>query len=317
MPPTRVLLADDYKAWRHQVRLLLQMRPELQVVCEVSDGSRAVEKAEELKPDLILLDIGLPTLNGIEAARQIRRVSPISKIIFLSQQKSLDVVQAALGTGAPAYVYKADAGSDLLFAVDAVLGGKQFVSRTLQDYRPTKPSREHVILIYSDDAVLLDSFTRFLAPALRAGNAAVVIATKSHRDDLLQRLKAESIDIDRHEQNGTYVALDAANAFSAIMVDDLPDPIRFFESIGGLMEAATKSAVAEHPRVALCGEALGILWTEGKVDVTIRIEQLCNDLARKHEIDMLCAYPSSCFHDGGENRAFNSICAEHSAVQFC
>lgn len=317
MPSMRILVADDYKGWRRQVYLLLQTRPELQIICEVSDGSNAVEKAEELKPDLILLDIGLPNLNGIEAAREIRQVSPSSKIIFLSQQKSLDVVQEALDTGARAYVYKADARTDLLAAVDAVLRGKQFVSRTLRDYEfKAKTSSEHVILIYSDDAVLLDSFARFVAPALRSGNAAVVIATKSHHDGLGQRLQAESVDVDGHDQNGTYVALDAADAFSAIMVDGLPDPVRFFESIGGLMKAAARAASAANPRVAFCGEALGILWAGGKVDAVLRLEQLSNDLARKHDIDMLCAYPSNHFHDGDDKHAFERICAEHSAVDF-
>ena len=100
----------------------------MQVVCEVSDGLEAVQKAEELKPDLILLDIGLPTLNGIEAARQIRKLAPESKILFLSQESSADVVQEALNLGALGYVVKADARRDLSDAVEAVLLGEQFVS---------------------------------------------------------------------------------------------------------------------------------------------------------------------------------------------
>ena len=103
-------------------------RPEWQIICEASDGSEAVQKAEELKPDLVLLDIGLPKLNGIEVARQVRQLSPNSKILFLSTDNSPDVVQAALSTGAHGYVYKARAQSDLLPAIDAVLRGKQFVS---------------------------------------------------------------------------------------------------------------------------------------------------------------------------------------------
>ena len=100
LPLIRVLVVDDFEDWRRQVRLLLQARPEWQVIAEASDGSEAVQKAEDLKPDLILLDIGLPKLNGIEAARRIRQVSPSSKIIFLSQDNDPEIVQAALSTGA-------------------------------------------------------------------------------------------------------------------------------------------------------------------------------------------------------------------------
>jgi DNA-binding NarL/FixJ family response regulator len=124
----RLLIVDDYKDWRRRIRLLLQARPEWQVIGEASDGSEAVQKAEELKPDLILLDIGLPTLNGIEAARQIRRLVPESKIIFLSQESSADVVQEALGLGAWGYVAKARAGSELVAAVEAVISEEETVS---------------------------------------------------------------------------------------------------------------------------------------------------------------------------------------------
>ena len=124
-------MADAFEGWRRHARSLLQARPQWQVVAEASDGPEAIQKAEELKPDLILLDIGLPKLNGIEAARQIRQLSPSSKIIFLSQNNDRDVVWAALSTGAWGYVHKTDALSELLPAVDAVLRGKQFVGSNL------------------------------------------------------------------------------------------------------------------------------------------------------------------------------------------
>ena len=127
----RILLADDFEAWRRQVRLRLQTRPELQVVCEASDGSEAVQMADDLKPDLLVLDIGLPKLNGVEAARRIRQLSPNSKIIFLSQNNSRAIVQAALDTGALGYVCKVKAQEELLAAIDAVLLGKQFVGSGL------------------------------------------------------------------------------------------------------------------------------------------------------------------------------------------
>jgi DNA-binding NarL/FixJ family response regulator len=124
-----VLVVDDFEPFRSFVCSTLKQKPELEVVCELSDGLAAVQKAAELKPDLILLDIGLPGLNGIEAGRQIRNLVSDSKIIFLTQESSEDVVQAALGLGARGYVVKTRAGSDLLAAVEAVLQGQQYVSK--------------------------------------------------------------------------------------------------------------------------------------------------------------------------------------------
>ena len=194
MPLIRVLVVDDFEDWRRQVRLLFQARPQWQIIAEVSDGSETVQKAEDLKPDLIVLDIGLPKLSGIEAARKIRQLSPSSKIVFLSLNKDLELVRAALSTGALGYVLKTDARRELLPAVDAALRGKQFVSSSLKgnefsDASVEKAPHHHEVQFYSDDTVLLDSVTRFIAAALRAGNAAIVLATKSHRDSLLSEIE--------------------------------------------------------------------------------------------------------------------------------
>lgn len=123
---TRILTVDDFERYRLAVSSLLHERPDLQVICGVSDGLQAVEKAQELTPDLILMDIGLPGLNGIEAARRILKLVPGSKIIFLTQESSPEVIDEAIRLGACGYVLKIQAGADLLAAVDAVLQGKQF-----------------------------------------------------------------------------------------------------------------------------------------------------------------------------------------------
>ena len=312
----RILVVDDFEDWRRRVHSLLQARPTWQIIAEASDGSEAVQKAEELKPDLIVLDVGLPKLNGIEAARQIRQRSPSSKIIFLSQNSDLDVVREALSTGALGFVSKIDAGRELLPAVDAVLGGKQFVSsiRGFTDTSGEKAAHRHEVLFYSDDAVLLDSVTRFIVGALQAGNAAIVLATKSHRDGLLQRLKAGGVDTDVALQQGTYISLDAADTLSSIMVNDMPDPVRFFGGIGGFIKSAAKAAKLERPQVAVFGEAVALLQADGKADAAIRFEQLGNDLAKTFKVDILCGYPLRSFHGEKNKDVFQSICAEHSAV---
>jgi len=128
MSSLRVLVVDDFAPFRQLISSTLAKRCDLEVVCEVSDGLEAVQKAEELKPDLILLDIGLPTLNGIDAARRIRELAPESKIIFLSQESSADVVEEALSLGARGYVVKTRVASDLLPAVEAAVMEKQFIA---------------------------------------------------------------------------------------------------------------------------------------------------------------------------------------------
>ena len=119
--PFRILVADDFAEWRVRVRSMLQTRPEWQVIGEASDGLEAVQRTTELQPDLVLLDIGMPILNGIEAAKRIRQDSPSSRIIFVTQETDADIRAAALATGAKGYLLKVNAMSELLPAVEASL----------------------------------------------------------------------------------------------------------------------------------------------------------------------------------------------------
>lgn len=127
----RVLLVEDFGPWQDYILGKLRENPRLRVVDCAADGFEAVRKAKEVRPDLILLDIGLPGMNGIEAARQIRKLVPQSKIIFLTVETSGSVAEAALGQGAEGYVLKIDLDGDLLVAVEAVMSGKRFTSQHL------------------------------------------------------------------------------------------------------------------------------------------------------------------------------------------
>jgi DNA-binding NarL/FixJ family response regulator len=128
----RVLVAEDDDAWREFVLCAVQQNPDVRVVSQVADGVQALTAVKQLRPDLVILDIGLPGLNGIEVARRIPQLCPDSRILFMSQETSEDVVAEALSTGALGYLVKADAGSELLEALNSVLLGKKFMSRTIR-----------------------------------------------------------------------------------------------------------------------------------------------------------------------------------------
>lgn len=118
----RVLVVDDFQAWRDFARSILEKMPSLLVVAEASDGAEAVQKAEEQQPDLIVLDIGLPTLNGIEVARRIRPTCRSSKIVFLTVDQHCDA-EVASRAGVTTYVLKSRADTHLVPAVEAALNG--------------------------------------------------------------------------------------------------------------------------------------------------------------------------------------------------
>ncbi len=334
--PSRVLVVEDFEPFRRFIRSTLRERPEFQIVEEATDGLEAVQKAEELQPDLVMLDIGLPSLNGIDAARRIRKLSPKSKILFMSQESSADVVQVALALGALGYVVKAQAGSELLPAVEAVLQGRQFVSSGLSGQyftpvsdsktldRPDEPlpapaqgrtgnTRNHEVEFYSDDAAFLLGFTHFIEAGLESGNAVIVVATNSHRKRLLQGLREHGVDIDVAVEQGRYVSVDVADLLSTFMVNDQPDPGRLLQAASGLI-AAAKASRGDRHRVAVCGECAPILWEQGKADAAIEVEGLWDEIAKSCNVDILCGYVLSSFQREQQGHIYEKICAKHSAV---
>jgi DNA-binding NarL/FixJ family response regulator len=329
-------VVEDSEPFRRFICSTLGKRPDWQVIGEASDGLEAVHKAEELQPDLILLDIGLPSLNGIEAARRIRKLSSKSKILFVSQESSVDVVQETFSLGALGYIVKTHAGSELLAAVEAVCQGRRFVSAGLSGHeftnasdsqtlerlcrnealpslvpRKTEVTRSHEVEFYSDDEAFVVGFTDFTEAALNAGKALIVVATESHRKSLLQRLQAQGVDITAAIEQGRYLPLDVADTLSTFMGDDLPDPVRFFGVVGDLIATAARATAGEQSRVAICGECASILWAQGKADAAIEVEQLCNQLTKQYEMDILCGFSLSSFYREEDKQVFQRICSKN------
>jgi DNA-binding NarL/FixJ family response regulator len=328
-PSIRVLVVDDFEPFRRFTCSVLQNRPDIEVICEASDGLEAVQKAQELQPDLILLDLNLPNLNGIEVARQIRECSPKSKVLFVSENRSPDIAEEALRNGASGYVVKSDAGSELLPAVDAVLHGGRFVSARLggpnfrdpldkhavNDQRRQEITRRHEVEFYRDDAALVAGFARSVETALKIGNAAIVIATDKHRANLFHKLRADGVNVDVAIEQGSYIPLDAADTLSMIMVNDLPDPVLCAKAVGDLLTGAAKGSKGEHPRVAICGECAPTLLAEGNVEAAVRFERLWDEITKSYDADTLCGYLRTAFRHKESDSIFKRICTEHEFVR--
>ena len=131
MPVVTILLVEGFRCYRSLVQSLLDEFSGFQLVCEALDGLEAIEKAQQLRPDLSLMEIALPKLNGLEAAKRIRQLLPQSKIVFLTQETSPEVVTEAFSLGAFGYILKQEAGVDLLAGIEAACQGRRFISSDL------------------------------------------------------------------------------------------------------------------------------------------------------------------------------------------
>jgi len=200
MTPVRILIADDHEVVRRGVRALLEVHPAYQICAEAVDGRDAVEKATRLRPDLVLLDIGMPGLTGLEAARQILKTSPSSEILILTMHESEQVIREVLTAGARGYVLKSDAGRDLVKAVDALRRHQTFF---------TSHIAEIVVEGYLDgqhgergELSILTHREREIAQLLAEGRSNKEVAkilgigvrtAETHRNNIMRKLDCQSL----------------------------------------------------------------------------------------------------------------------------
>ena len=336
-PKIGVLVVDDYEPWRRFITATVQKQGEWQILGEAPDGLEAVQLSQQLQPHLILLDIGLPKLNGIESARRILKVSPQSKILFVSENRSWEIAEEALSTGAGGYLVKSDAGRELLPAVRAVLEGERFVSASLarhdvrgakdehpakaasrtsvvEPLRPRNMAIRHEVEFYSEETGFVAGLARMIASVLKAGHIAILVATVVHRRDVLQKLRADGIDIDSALKEGRCIEVDSMDALATLMVNGLPDPVRCANLISDVVSTVRKQQQSNGSRIVFCGECAPILLTEGNIEGTVQMEHLWDEITRKHDADTLCTYLWSAFQHKQDSSVFQRICAEHTAV---
>lgn len=202
MNPIRILLADDHTVMRNGLRLLLERQPNLTVVGEASDGRETVRAAESVSPDVVVMDIAMPNLNGIEAARQITAARPETAIVILSMHSDESYVIRALKAGARAYLLKDSAEGDLIAAIHAISEGKSFfspaISRILVEDYMRQLEQKHV----EDTYELLTAREREILQLLAEGKtnkevAAIlnlsVYTVETHRTHILQKLNLHNV----------------------------------------------------------------------------------------------------------------------------
>ena len=310
----RVLVVEDHEPIRHVICELLQERADLLIVGEAADGLDAIRQAEALRPDVVMLDIGLPTLSGLEVAARIHAKVPDAKLMFVTNESSLDVVDQAFRRGAHGYVYKPRVKRDVLPVLDAIIRGGRFVSGGLERIArgDSLASHRHGLVFCSSDAVLVAAFSRFIAGALDRGNAVIVLVTDPHERSLQRSLQAAQVDIALAIRQQRYVTVSITELLAKVIVGGCPDPTRFVNAAEELLTEVARRA-GQHAEIAACGECSPTLWANGHVEAAIQLEQLWDDMAESRQMDILCAYPLAARDESVAS--VRRLCAEHTAVE--
>jgi two-component system, NarL family, response regulator NreC len=197
MSTIKILLADDHVVMRRGIRALLERRPEFQVVAEAGDGREALQMAEAHSPDVVVADIAMPNLNGIEAARQIAQRWPHTAIVILSMHSDESYVLRALKAGARGYLLKDSPESDLINAILAVNAGKAFFSPSISKMLVEDYMRQLQQRGADDSYELLTGREREVLQLLAEGKSNKDVATmlnlslhtvETHRSNILQKL---------------------------------------------------------------------------------------------------------------------------------
>jgi len=314
-----VLVVDDYEPWRRRVAAELGKSDRWRVTGECADGGDAVREASARKPDLIVLDIGLKTMNGVEAARRILAENPAARILFLTGQQSPDIAEAALATGARGYLLKTEAGGVLVRAVEAVSAGARFISPGLPadiiDSAPGVNGYTHHAVFHSDQRALAEEYARFVERALERGQPVLVVAPRACLDEIHERLEGRGVPVGRAIDRGQYAAVDTVAELSRLMPDGRYDRDRFRQCATTLLDQVARTGAASGHRAAVCGEVAPQLWRDGRSDTAVDVERIWDEAVRATGVDLMCGYCVDAARlADADYSVFRQICDAHGTV---
>jgi DNA-binding NarL/FixJ family response regulator len=311
----RVLVIEDHDLWRQRVCAELGRTERYDVVGELTDGAEAVREASRLKPDVVILDISLQNVNGIEAARRIFTANPDARILFLTAQRSREIAEAALATGARGDLLKTEAGGKLELAVETVINGGWFISPGLPDevVHTTRRKRHfpwrHDAVFHSSEPALIDDYVRFAEDSLESGKVVIMAATPDRLGRVQAGLESHGVAVGRAVDEGRYVQIDATDA-SEPGFDKDEELRRSAAFFCGMPETAGADR-----RVAACGAVAPPVWRAGQTGTRVELERFWNERVRTFGADLFCGYLlGESRVPGDDYDAFRQICGCHQDV---
>ena len=305
----RVLLADDDPAILKAVSTTLATQ--FDVIATVADGRQALDAVPRLEPDVVVLDVSMPGLNGFQTAAELKRIGSPAKIVFLTMHQDDDFVSEAIRCGAMGYVLKALASSNLTPALHHVLAGRRYLP-SLTPLVMTGVDT-HAVQFCGDGGSGFDGVAAVLTSALHRGDIVATALVESNRDAIAVRMNERGWNLADLRTQGRYLAFDAEEAATQIMRDGRPNLDLIAEMVAALETARRASAGGPHSHLTIAGEMSAVLWRRGTPEAALELERFWHELTRSLPILTICTYPAACCDHGGVEFV-SGVSAHHSAV---
>jgi len=309
----RILLADDHPGVVSAAAGVLALH--FDIVGTVSDGRAALEAAEREGPDLVLLDIAMPELNGIQAATELKQKHPHTTIVFLTGQEDDDYISEALAAGARGYVVKRRLQSDLLPAVNVALEGHLFISPHSFIGAPRHAQHEHVLEFYLDESIFLSQTYQLAYTALAKGERVLTVLGQTELNCLATRLRAAGVDLAQAIACLRYRAFSVEHVMPLLMRDNWPDAAHFAVLFDPMLRRLAAYAREESSRVTIFADIMGSLLRQGcRHEIAARVEEIWNNLVQRHCCIVYCGCPAMHLSSKGNRETLAEMCVEHSDV---